>query len=126
MSRIEGGALKSEKEWYPVDELIHDVLDHMQPVLQGRTVQTHLPDDLPPVELDYLQMDQVLTNLLENATRHTLPGLPIEICGEATDEHLIIGIADHGPGIPPHDLERIFDKFYRVSGTVRRTSSVMG
>src|SRR5205085_8372201 len=39
MSRIEGGALKPEKEWYPVDELIHDVLDHMQPVLQGRTVQ---------------------------------------------------------------------------------------
>jgi len=126
MSRIEGGALKPEKEWYPISELIHDVLGHLQDTLQEREVRVSLPDDLPPVELDYLQMDQVLTNLLENAARYTLPCLPIEISGEATDEHVIIGIADHGPGIPPHDLERIFDKFYRVSGTVRRTSSVMG
>jgi len=64
MSRIEGGALHPEKEWYPIDELIHDVLGRMQPLLQGRTVQTHLPDDLPPVELDYLEIDQVLTNLI--------------------------------------------------------------
>ena len=126
MSRIEGGALKPEKEWYPISELIHDVLGHLQDVLQGREVHISLPDDLPPVELDYLQMDQVLTNLLENAVRYTLPGLPIEISGEATDEHLIIGIADHGPGIPPHDLERIFDKFYRVLGSQRSGTTGSG
>ncbi|HEY4033500.1 MAG TPA: ATP-binding protein, partial [Ktedonobacteraceae bacterium] len=126
MSRIEGGALKAEKEWYPISELIHDVLGHLQGVLPEREIRVCLPDDLPPVELDYLQMDQVLTNLIENAARYTLPSLPIEISGEATDEHVIISIADHGPGIPPHDIERIFDKFYRVSGTIRRTSSVMG
>lgn len=121
MSRIEGGALKPEKEWYPISELIHDVLGHLQDILQGREVHIDIPDDLPPVELDYLQMDQVLTNLLENAAHYTLPGLPIEIAGRATEEQVIISIADHGPGIPPYDLERIFDKFYRVSGTVRRT-----
>ena len=126
MSRIEGGALKAEKEWYPISELIHDVLGHLQDILHGREIHVYLPDDLPPVELDYLQMDQVLTNLLENAARYTLPNLPIEISGEATDEYVIISIADHGPGIPPYDLERIFDKFYRVSGTIRKTSSVMG
>ena len=126
MSRIEGGALKAEKEWYPISELIHDVLGHLQDILHGREVHVCLPDDLPPVELDYLQMDQVLTNLLENAARYTPPNLPIEIFGEATDKHVIISIADHGPGIPPYDLERIFDKFYRISGTSRNTSSVMG
>src|SRR5205814_8876339 len=72
MSRIEGGALKPEKEWYPISELIHDVLGHLQDILQGREVRVSLSDDLPPVELDYLQMDQVLTNLLENAARYTL------------------------------------------------------
>ena len=82
MSRIEGGAFKPEKEWYPVDELIHDVLGHMQPIVQGRVVQTHLPDDLPPVELDYLQMDQVLTNLIENAVRYTPPETPIEVSAQ--------------------------------------------
>ena len=126
MSRIEGGALKPEKEWYPISELIHDVLGHLQDILQEREVCLSLPDDLPPVELDYLQIDQVLTNLLENAARYTLPSLPIEISGEVTDEQVMISIADYGPGIPPYDLERIFDKFYRVSGTIRRTSSVMG
>ena len=126
MSRIEGGALKPEKEWYPVDELIHDVLDHMQPVLQERTVQTHLPDDLPPVELDYLQMDQVLTNLIENAVRYTPPESPIEVSAQIDGEQMVISVADRGPGIPQADKERIFDKFYRVLATQRNAVSVPG
>ena len=126
MSRIEGGALKPEKEWYPVDELIHDVLDHMQPVLQGRTVQTHLPDDLPPVELDYLQMDQVLTNLIENAVRYTPPESPIEVSAQIDGEQMVISISDRGPGIPQADKERIFDKFYRVLGAQRNAATIPG
>ncbi len=114
MSRIEGGALKPEKEWYPIDELLHDVLGHMQVLLQGREVRTSIPDNLPPVELDYLQMDQVLTNLLENAIRYTPPGSPIEIGVQVADGEILVSIADRGPGIPSGDLERIFDKFYRV------------
>jgi len=126
MSRIEGGALKPEKEWYPVDELIHDVLGHMQPILQGRTVVTKLPTDLPPVELDYLQMDQVLTNLIENAVRYTPTESPIEITAHLEGEQMVISVADRGPGIPPVDLERIFDKFYRVLGTQHTTGSGLG
>ena len=126
MSRIEGGALKPEKEWYPVDELIHDVLDHMQPVLQGRTVGTHLPDDLPPVELDYLQMDQVLTNLIENAVRYTPPESPIEVSAQIDGEQMVISISDRGPGIPQADKERIFDKFYRVLSTQRNAATIPG
>lgn len=126
MSRIEGGALKPEKEWYPVDELIHDVLGHMQPIVQGRVVQTHLPDDLPPVELDYLQIDQVLTNLIENAVRHTPPETPIEVSAQREGEQMVISVADRGPGIPEKDKVHIFDKFYRVLGTQRGTGSGLG
>lgn len=126
MSRIEGGALRPEKEWYPFDELIHDVLGHLQNLLQGREVHVSLPADLPPVELDYLQMDQVLTNLLENAVRYTPPDQPIDITVEAQDQQLLTSIADRGPGIPTSDLERIFDKFYRVLGTRRKGTSTMG
>lgn len=126
MSRIEGGALKPEKEWYPIDELIHDVLGHMQPIVQGRVVQTHLPDDLPPVELDYLQMDQVLTNLIENAVRHTPPETPIEVSAQREGEQMVISVADRGPGIPEKDKVHIFDKFYRVLGTQRGTGSGLG
>ncbi|HYL43347.1 MAG TPA: ATP-binding protein [Ktedonobacteraceae bacterium] len=127
MSRIEGGALKPEKEWYPVDELIHDVLGHMQPLLQGRPVMTNLPDDLPPVELDYLQMDQVLTNLIENAVRYTPPGSPIELSARLDGEQMVISVADRGPGIPvAEDRERIFDKFYRVLGTQNKSARTTG
>ena len=124
MSRIESGALKPEKEWYPIDELIHDVLGRMQPVLDGRTIHTDLPDDLPPVKLDYLQIDQVLTNLIENALRYTPAGSPIEIGVQAIGDRMIISIADHGPGIPAADRERVFDKFYRVMET--QTARIIG
>ena len=101
MSRIEGGALRPEKEWYPLNELIREVLGRLQPLLQGRSVQSHLPDDLPPVELDYSQMDQVLTNLIENAVRYTPPESPIDVSVHSEGEQVIISVADRGPGIPP-------------------------
>ncbi|RAQ94600.1 ATP-binding protein [Thermogemmatispora tikiterensis] len=114
MSRIEGGALKPEKEWYPLDELIHDVLLQLQPLLQQRLVQVDLEEDLPPVPVDYLQLSQVLTNLIENAVRHTPASSPIEISARRCKGYVQVSVADRGPGIPPADLERIFDKFYRV------------
>jgi two-component system, OmpR family, sensor histidine kinase KdpD len=126
MSRIEGGALRSEKEWYPINELIHDVLGHMRLLLQGREIRVTIPEDLPPVELDYLQMDQVLTNLLENAERYTPAASPIEIAVEKIDDHVEVRIGDYGPGVPAEDVERIFDKFYRVLNTRQGRNSTMG
>lgn len=122
LSRIEGGALQPEKEWYPLDELVHDVLGRLQPLLQGREVKVVLPADLPPVELDYLMIDQVLTNLIENALRYTPAGSPIEIEAEALATEVRLTVADRGPGIPKSDLEHIFEKFYRVEGRVRESS----
>ncbi len=126
MSRIEGGALKPEKEWYPIDELIHDVLGRMQTILLDRVVQTHLPDDLPPVQLDYLQIEQVLTNLIENAVRYTPSDSPIDLSAYIEGEQMVISVADRGPGIPPADLERVFDKFYRVLGRTAERPTGLG
>jgi len=114
MSRIEEGALKPEKEWYSLKALIHDVLGRLRPLLEGRTVRTHLTDDLLLVELDYMQIDQVLTNLIENAVRYTPAGSPIDVSAHIEGEQVMLSVADRGPGIPPADLERVFDKFYRV------------
>jgi two-component system sensor histidine kinase KdpD len=126
MSRIEGNALKPEKEWYPLAELVHDVLGRMQPLLQDRIVKTSLPDDLPPVELDYLEIDQVLTNLIENAVRYTPAKSSIEISAQMDGEQVSVSVADHGPGIPPSNAERIFDKFYRVLDTQRDAAHPRG
>jgi two-component system sensor histidine kinase KdpD len=115
MTRIEEGALKPEKEVYSLAALIHDVLGRLDPLLKGRVVHTHLPpNDLLLVELDYLEIDQVLTNLIENAVRYTPVESPIEVSAYIEGEQVVISVADRGPGIPPGDLERVFDKFYRV------------
>jgi two-component system sensor histidine kinase KdpD len=114
MSRIEGGALKPEKDWYEITELIADVLARMRPLLKQRQVTTELPPDQPLIEFDYVQMDQVLTNLIENAARYTPPDSPLDVGVQQDDESMLIHVADRGPGIPQADLERVFDKFYRV------------
>lgn len=114
MSRIEEGALKPEKELYSLKTLIYDVLAHMEPILKGRVVRTYLPADLLLVELDYVQMDEVLTNLIENAVRYTPADSPIEVSAHIKGNEAIVSVADRGPGVPAADLERIFDKFYRV------------
>jgi two-component system sensor histidine kinase KdpD len=71
-------------------------------------------------------MDQVLTNLIENAIRYTPVASPIDVSAEVQGANILVSIADRGPGIPPGDLERIFDKFYRVLGTRRKGTSAMG
>ncbi len=114
MSRIEEGALRPQKEWYSLAGLIHDVVGRLRPMLEGRSVQVNLPGDLLLVDLDYLQIDQVLTNLLENAVRYTPAESPIEVNAHVEGEQVTFSVADRGPGIPAEDLEHVFDKFYRV------------
>ncbi len=114
MSRIEAGELHPEKVWYPLDELILDVLDRMQSYLEGRVVQTHIPVNLAPVKLDYVLIDQVVTNLVANAIHHTPPGSPIDINVQVENDAVQVCIADRGPGISPSEHEHIFDKFYRM------------
>jgi two-component system sensor histidine kinase KdpD len=116
MSRIEGGVLKPEKEWYPLTVLIRDVLNRLHPLLQSRHLHINIPKDLTAVELDYVQIDQVLTNVLENALRYSPPHSPLDVSIHFAAAEVLIRIADRGPGIPEEDLERIFDKFYRVMG----------
>jgi two-component system sensor histidine kinase KdpD len=114
MSRIEEGALKPEKEQYSLVALVQDVLGRLEPLLAGRPVRTHLPSDLLLVNVDYLHLDQVLTNLMENAVRYTPPESPIDVSARREGEQVILGVADRGPGVPPTEMTRIFDKFYRV------------
>lgn len=116
LSRIEQGALKLDKELYPIDMIILNTLEsrHMRSLLQEREIKKSVPDDLPPVEVDPVLIGQVLGNLIENALRYTPPVEPIEIRVEALRENMRISVADRGPGIPPEEQERIFEKFYRV------------
>jgi two-component system, OmpR family, sensor histidine kinase KdpD len=126
MSRIEAGALHVEKVWYPLDELIHDVLDRMQERLHNRDVETHIATDLPPVELDYVQIDQVVSNLIDNALYYTPAGSPIQVSVGVQDDVVYVDVADRGPGIDVEEREYIFDKFYRVLGNAHKYGHTPG
>ncbi|MDP2726953.1 MAG: DUF4118 domain-containing protein [Dehalococcoidia bacterium] len=115
LSRMEGGSLKPEKAWYDLGALVDDVLGRFRPLTEKHHIIVDVPDDLPPVLLDYVEIDQVLSNLVENATKYTQPGTEIRISARRCENEIQIEIADHGPGIPTAALSRLFEPFYRVS-----------
>ena len=119
MTRFESGGVELRRDFYPLEEIVGTVLQRMEPQLQQRTVVTDLAGNLPPeaqpimVFVDDVLIGQVLWNLLENAAKYTPPGSPLELAAFDDQEAVIIEVRDRGPGIPPGEEERIFEKFYR-------------
>jgi two-component system sensor histidine kinase KdpD len=127
LSRIEAGAIKPAKEWEDVHELIERVLRRMLPSLANHPVVQQIPAGLPQVRLDAVQIEQVLTNLIENAAKYSPPGTPITIQADVAPDlapgpMLRIAVTDRGAGIPAGEQQRIFETFYRVAGGVRGVS----
>ena len=117
MSRIDAGNLHARLEPFPLEDVVETTLDRLRELLVGRPVTVAMRDDLPPVEVDPVFIDQVLTNLLENAVRHAPSGSAVRVHAAAVDPRWVrLSIEDGGPGVPPEALVHIFDKFSRVSG----------
>ena len=114
MARLEGGQASLNLQWYPLDEIIGGALTRMHKRLQGRIVNTRLPDGLCWVRLDAVLIEQVLINLLDNACKYTPGGSPIDIIAELSTHILKVTVADRGSGIPAGSEEKLFDKFYQV------------
>jgi two-component system, OmpR family, sensor histidine kinase KdpD len=118
MSRIEAGALQLERAWHDLSDLVRPPLERMRPALQGRAVTVAMAADLPLVWCHAGLIDQVLTNLLENALRYTPPGSPLHLEAfvvDAAQPAVALALRDRGPGITPSQLERIFEKFVRAA-----------
>jgi two-component system sensor histidine kinase KdpD len=119
MTRLESGALELRKGWHPLEEVIGAALSRLAPRLGERRVTTRVPPDLPLVAIDDVLIEQVLVNLLDNALKYTPSGSPITIIATATDGAVTVEVADRGPGLPPGEEDKVFEKFYRgytVSG----------
>ncbi len=117
MTRLESGLLKLKLEWCDIGDLISVALSSSAQRLADHPVTLHLAPDLPLVQLDFVLMEQVLLNLLDNVASHTPPGTPVQIDTARDDRTVSIVVSDRGQGLPPNDLERVFDKFYRVPGS---------
>ena len=113
MTRLESGAIQIRKEWQSLEEITGAVIDRLSDRLNGHTLNVQIPEDLPLIHFDPLLMEQVLTNLLENALRYTPPGTAIELTARVQKTEVLVELADRGPGIPEGQQERIFDKFTR-------------
>jgi K+-sensing histidine kinase KdpD len=122
LSRIEAGSLRAEKEWYDLGEVIGGVVERIRPQASGCDIRIGVPDDLPLVPLDYALVERVLANLIENAVRHGGRNGPIEIGVRTSPSAVRVEVSDRGPGIPPGEQERIFDRFYQSAG--RRAGGV--
>jgi two-component system sensor histidine kinase KdpD len=117
MTRLEAGTLKVQKETQPIEEVVGAALNRMEDRLRGRDVRTNIPADLPLVPLDSVLIEQVLINLIENATKYAPPGSPIDVSASLGDDEVTVEVADRGPGVTKEDAERVFDKFYRARET---------
>ena len=117
MTRFESGGVELRRDLYPLEEIVGTVLQRMERQIEGRAVSTDLAENLPMVFVDDVLLGQVLWNLLENAAKYTPPGSPLEIAAFEQErdkgDAVIIEVRDRGPGIPPGEEERIFEKFYR-------------
>jgi len=111
LSRLEAG-VALEREPHRFADLVGTTLHQLRPALKGRDVVVEIPDDLPPVEVDELQIDRVLTNLIENALEWTPPGGGIAVGASANEDTLTAWVENDGPAIAPTDLDRVFDTFW--------------
>ena len=114
MIRVETGALEVQRDWQPLEEIVGVALIRLEERLKGHPVEVKLPPDLPLLEVDGLLMEQVFVNLLENAAKYTPAGTPVAITAAARDGVVEVTVADRGPGLPPGEADKVFDKFYRV------------
>ena len=122
LSRLEAGVAAPQRDWYLIDDAIATVLDRLEVAreLSDRHIELRLCDDAPLVLMDHAQIEQVLTNLVENALKYSPPATPITISSELREvpRELEVTVRDEGIGIPAAEIGAIFDKFYRVT-TVR-------
>ncbi len=127
MSRIEAGALKPERSWNTLAEIVQSALERMRTQIEKHKIEVDVSADLPLVPVDYFQIEQVFINLISNSTKYSPVGTTIAIHAEAVKgEQLQVSVKNQGPHVAIESLERIFDKFYRVTAADRITGAGLG
>ena len=111
--RLETGAIQPRFDLYALDELIGSVLHRLEARLRRHRVRIELPEALPLLRVDGRLIEQVLENLLDNASKYTPPGTEIRISALALRRQVEVSVEDDGPGLPATDPEILFEKFQR-------------
>ena len=114
MTRLESGSIKPNTARHDISEIVGSVLERARNILVQHRVVVDIGKDLPMLELDPVLFEQVLFNLLDNAAKYASPQTTVLIQSWQEGETIKLQILDEGSGIPPEELDRIFDKFHRA------------
>jgi signal transduction histidine kinase len=129
MSHIQGGVLQLQTEWCDLAEIIHTVLDRLQKVTGHHRMVYDVAASLPLIQGDFMQLDRVLCNLIENAVKYSPGGSEVRVMARLEGTEVQVSVLDQGRGVPAEARERIFEKFYRVKqqgGCPKRSASLNG
>lgn len=120
LMRFESGQVVLRRDWQSLDDLAGTALQTLDAKLSKHVVELRFPSDLPPVHVDATLIVQVLANLFDNAAKYTPPGTRVSVSAAADGPWVRVMVEDNGPGLPPGDPSRLFDKFQRGNneGTV--------
>jgi len=117
MSRLESGRITLNLDWHDVHDLVNESVKQVGHELSDHELVIDIANNVPLVRIDFALMEQVLVNLLNNAALYTPSGVRVRLTATVEQDELVLSVADRGPGLPPGDLERVFEKFYRAPGT---------
>jgi len=111
--RLETGAIQPRFDLYALDELVGSVLHRLEQPLRRHRVRIELPESLPLLRIDGRLIEQVLENLLDNASKYTPAGSEIRISAQVLSRQVEVSVEDDGPGLAVADPEILFEKFQR-------------
>jgi two-component system sensor histidine kinase KdpD len=117
MSRLESGRITPNIDWCDIHDLINKVAENLQDELKPFHLHVVIPEDMPFVRIDFGLMEQVLYNLIYNATQYASTSVNIRVKAFYDNGLLTLQVMDRGPGFPGNEISLIFNKFYRVDGS---------
>jgi two-component system sensor histidine kinase KdpD len=118
MSRLESGRITPKLDWHDVHDLVNKIVEVLKNELDKFNLEISIPDDMPLVKVDFGLMEHVLNNLVLNATQYSKAGTTIRIKMYYDHNSFILQVMDRGPGFPPDELQNVFNKFYRLEGSI--------
>lgn len=120
MTRLGHGALKPRLAPQDLAEILGSARQRMRGVLRAHELQVDVPAGLPMILADGVLLEQVIVNILDNAAKYAPAGTTIAVGARLAGTRVDLWVADHGPGIPPDDVGRVFEMFYRIAGGDRQ------
>jgi len=113
MSQIEAGTLMPHKEWHLLEDLVEGALRRTAQTLDTRNIEISIPENIPPIFVDAVEMQQVLMNLIDNAVKYSSLYSPIQLLARVGPQQIEVLVSNTGEPIQAQDLERIFERFFR-------------